>query len=183
MLREHKVYIVKERATGKVVYVGLSKQTLYRRFNGHVQRKNWKRDDYIIQLVQDELSQDQGVVLEELLIVQYKTREEGHNIAPMSKNGYSCKHSEEQKKKWSEMRKGKPFKNRQNRTMPNSPDHNRRIGEASSRKVICLNNGMVYPSATKAAKELGVHQTKVSAVCLGQRTHTKQYKFKYLDTL
>ncbi len=145
-----------------------------------MKKREWKRDDFYIQLVQEDLTLPQGVTLEELLINQYQTRITGLNKAPMAVNGYSKPHTEERKLKWSEERKGKPFKGRQNRTTPNSESHNRKIGEANSRPLICLNDGKVFKSIREASLKLGLTEGKVSLVCNGKRPHTKGYKFKFL---
>ena len=41
--------------------------------------------------------------------------------------------------------------------------------EASSRKVICLDDGKIYPSASEAARTYGVPKSAVIEMCLGRR--------------
>jgi hypothetical protein len=135
-------------------------------------------------MVEEDLTLQQAIVLEELLIEQYQTRVTGWNISPKSINGYSNAHSEEQKAKWRIERKGtRPTSEhlkKLNRTgLKNSPSHNEKIGAANSRPIICLNNGKVYPSARKAAKELDLSYSKICLVCQGKRPHTKGYIFKF----
>lgn len=179
-MKTYKVYLIKTRPENTIVYVGMTSQTLHKRFSQHVFRKKLDPKFYYIHPVSEDLTIQEAVTLEELLITQYKTRENGLNVSPASINGYSNLHSLEQKKKWSEERKGKPFKGRQNRTTSNSEDHNRKISESNSRPIICLNDGRTYKSLRQACTKLGLSESKVSLVCQGKRPHTKGYKFKYL---
>lgn len=57
----------------------------------------------------------------------------------------------------------------------------RASGCFGSRKkpVKCLNNGIVYNSATEAAEKLGITNKHIGTVCNGKRTHTNGYKFEY----
>lgn len=187
--RIYKVYVLKD-LSGDIIYAGLTKQTLQKRFNGHVCRLKINRYQATIELIQDDLTKEQAVVLEKMLIKQYNLLEDGYNKSPGSINGNSNSHSEEQKKKWSEERKGKkvsPEHAAKNKTarlgQTNSEVHNRKIGNANARKVICIENGIVYPSTKAAAKHLKVHASKVSLVCLGKRISTGGYHFKYVETV
>jgi len=183
----YKVYLIKDRHTDDIVYVGLTKSTLHKRFLGHVSRKpEIGHAQHRIELVEDELTLEQAVVLEEMLIEQYRTRDKGLNISPKSLNGYSNAHSEDQKKRWSNERRGikvskeHATKNRVARLgAKNTPEHNAKIRLATSKPVICMNSGKVYESAREAAKDLGVQYSKVSLVCNGKRPHTKGYVFKF----
>ena len=88
-----------------------------------------------------------------------------------SRKGY--KHSEETKAKishaisaWHETEKGK------------------HAADLSSlrrqRKVICLNNEVIYDSIKEAEQALGVNHSKISAVASGKRNHTGGYRFAYV---
>lgn len=183
MLRNYQVYVLKRRSDDAIVYVGLTRQTLYKRFGQHVFRKKIDPKEYLIQSVQEDLSIDQAVTLEEMLINQYDTRKNGLNVSPGSINGYSNYHSKEQREKWSQDRKGIPIKGRITRTgLKNSERQNKLISEANSKKVICLNNGVVYESMRQACKKLKLQESKVSLVCNGKRPHTMGFKFKFLNT-
>ena len=136
-------------------------------------------------MIQDYLTLDQAVILEEMLIVQYNTRIDGLNISPKSINGYSNLHSDEIKAKWSEDRKGKKVseehaaKNRIARLgQKNSPEHQAKIIRPKS--VMCLETGKVYKSAREAAKQLNLNYSKISLVCNGLRTNTGGLHFKFV---
>jgi len=184
---EYKVYVLKSNKDNKIVYVGLTRNSLMRRFNDHVLRRKFNRYEYRIELVTDNLDINQAVELEKLLIKQYNTIENGWNKSPGSINGYSNFHSEEQKKKWSLERKGVPVspehaeKNRKARIgMKNSENWHKRHAESHSKPVMCLENGITYSSARQAAKELNLQYSKISLVCNGKRKHTGGFHFVFV---
>lgn len=49
----------------------------------------------------------------------------------------------------------------------------------AAKAVICITNGIKYPTVTEAGKVLGVDRTSIAEVCRGQIIHIKGYKFKY----
>lgn len=184
MKRIHKVYVLKLRETGKIVYVGMTRLTVYKRFNEHVRRKKLEREKYLFELVKDDLSLNEAIILEEMLIEQYQTRIDGFNKAPKASNGYSNFHSEDQKKKWSEDRKGTPIKGRITRTgFKNSDKQKEAVAKAQAKPIICLNDGKTYNSIREACKKLNLSESKVSLVCNGKRPHTRGYKFKFFSPI
>jgi hypothetical protein len=89
--------------------------------------------------------------------------------------------------RWSEQRRGKPVsedhanKNRVARLgKKNSPEHTKSLIEAVSKPVMCLETGVIYDSARKAAKDLGVSYTKISLCCNGKRKSTRGLHFKFV---
>lgn len=185
---DYKVYFLREVVTNKIVYAGLTRQDLNIRFEGHVQRKKFKRYEYTIELVAQDLSNEQAVQLEKMLIAQYNLIEDGWNKSPGSINGYSNFHSEKQKEKWRQERPGKPVskehadKNRKARLgMKNSPEHAAAILEGKQKAVMCLETGIVYRSARHAAKELNLQYSKISLVCNGKRHTTGGLHFVFVE--
>jgi hypothetical protein len=184
-LKNYKVYLIKNKEAEAIVYVGLTSQALSMRFTQHVSRKKLNRNLHKIELVQENLTLDQAVILEELLINQYNTRVNGLNVSPKSINGYSNLHSEEMKKRWSEMRRGRKVseahaaKNRIARLgHKNSPEHQAKI--IRPKPVMCLETGKTYKSAREAAKELNLSYSKISLVCNGKRKSTGGLHFKFV---
>jgi hypothetical protein len=49
-----------------------------------------------------------------------------------------------------------------------------------SKKVLCVNTGVVYESAGDASRSLGLYQANISRVCVGQANHHKNLIFRYL---
>lgn len=185
-MKNYKVYLIKK-ADNTIVYVGLTGQALSMRFSQHVAKKQLNREEFRIELVQNMLTLDEAVILEEMLIKQYNTRVDGYNVSPKSLNGYSNTHSEEQKAKWSEERRNKKVseehaaKNRIARLgKKNSPEHAQSIIKAISKPVMCVETGRVYKSAREAAKQLQLQYSKISLVCYGKRHSTGGLHFKFV---
>lgn len=49
-----------------------------------------------------------------------------------------------------------------------------------NRKIICVETGCVYESATQAAKVLGFNQSNISNCCLGKLKHYKGYHWQFV---
>lgn len=183
----YKVYVLKCNKTDKIVYVGLTRQQLKMRYDSHVQRFKFNRCDYRIELIIDNLTVLEAAELEQMLIQQYNTLKEGWNKSPGSINGFSNYHSEEQKEKWKKERKGKPVspehaeKNKKARLgQKNGEAWKKAQFESHAKPVMCLETGKIYPSARHAAKELGLHYSKISLVCNGIRTTTGGLHFVFV---
>lgn len=50
-----------------------------------------------------------------------------------------------------------------------------------SKKVVCLETGVVYPSAKAAAEAIGVNRTAVAQCCLGTQKTSKKLHFKFKE--
>lgn len=180
MQKIYKVYFLRDIISNKIVYVGITRQTLNTRFQSHKTRLKDK-PKFSIELVLDNLSVIEAAELEKMYIKQYNLLEEGYNVSPGSINGFSNYHSDEQKKKWSEERKEKKVspehaaKNRIARLgQKNKPDH-----PYPSKAVMCLNDGKIFSSARQAAKYYNVSYSKISLVCNGHRIATKGLRFVF----
>lgn len=182
MRKEYRVYILRDVQSGNVVYAGLTRMTLQRRFQAHKDRFKDK-PKFQIELVTENLSIEEAVQLEKMLIEQHNLLVDGYNKSPGSINGGSNYHSEDQKKKWSEERKGKPV----------SPEHaekNRvaRLGHKNppdrpyfQKAVMCLNDGKIFPSARAAARYYKINYSKISLVCNGKRLSTNGLRFVFVE--
>lgn len=190
MHKIYKVYLIRDKRTDEIKYVGLTRQTLETRFSGHCQRRKISRAHYGMELVRDELTQIEAVALEKLLIAQYDLLKTGWNKSPGSIDGSSQYHSEEQKEKWRKERPGTPVspehaeKNKTARLgKKNSEYHKKMVSEKKSRPVICLETGVVYKSGRHAAKELSLNTSKISLVCNGKRSTTGGLHFAFAETV
>lgn len=184
-MKNYKVYLIKDR-DNKIVYCGLTGSSLEKRFNGHMSRKNLDRTKYVIELVTEYLTLNEAALLERMLIKQYDLLNSGLNKSPGSINGSSSEHSEDQKKKWSEERKGikvseeHAAKNRVARIgKTNNENWHKAQFESHAKSVICLETGVIYPSARHAAKELNLQYSKISLVCNEKRTTTGGLHFQF----
>jgi predicted GIY-YIG superfamily endonuclease len=177
-MKNYKVYFLKNKHKD-IVYCGLTGGELKTRFDAHVVKHKLGREEYSIELVQEYLTLEQAAQLERMLISQHNLIEVGLNRSPGSINGCSQLHSERQKKKWSEERKGKSVssehaaKNRTARLGKSNSDYwHKRHVESHSKPVMCVETGEVFSSARIAAKKLNLQYSKISLVCNGKRNST-----------
>lgn len=183
-MKNYKVYLIRNK-NRDIVYCGLTGGDLRHRLYGH--RNRFGLDTtYTIELVVDYLTLGEAAILERKLIELYQLTTKGLNSSPGSINGSSNNHSEEQKQKWSLERKGKPVspehaaKNRVARVGQKNGEAWRKAQfESHAKPVICLETGVIYPSARHAARDLGLQYSKISLVCNGRRTATGGYHFEF----
>lgn len=184
-MKNYKVYLIRDKFKN-IVYCGLTKNTLKVRFEGHIQRRKLNRNEFAIELVQEYLTLEQAVILEEMLIQQYNLLDIGWNKSPKSINGYSNNHSEEQKLKWSLERKGKKVsdkhaaKNRIARLGKTNSEHWKNVmTRVKSKSVICIETGITYRSVKEAARELNLNSSRISDVCNNKRKTTGKLHFRF----
>ena len=183
-MKNYKVYLIRDKHRN-IVYCGLTGDSLKRRLQEHKSRK--KLDDtYTIELVTEYLTLTEAAILERKLILQYDLIKNGLNKSPGSIDGYSHEHSEDQKRKWSLERKGKPVsqehasKNRIARLgHKNGENWKKAQFESHAKSIICLETGKIYSSARQAAKELNLQYSKISLVCNGKRKTTGGLHFEF----
>lgn len=185
-MKNYKVYLIKDK-TNKIVYCGLTGQTLEARFKEHVYLKKLNKNIYKIELVQEYLTKEEAALLERMLIKQYNLLEEGLNRSPGTLDGQSVEHSEKTKRYLSLINKGKVVspehaaKNRVARLgKKNSGSHNKVLLESIKKPVMCVETGKIYPSAKQAAKELNLCSAKISSVCCGTRKTTGKLHFIHI---
>ena len=75
------------------------------------------------------------------------------------------KHTEETKRKISELHKGK---------------HHSRKTEFPARRVICIQTGEIFESLNMAERATGVNHSKISMVCQGKRKSANGFTWKYV---
>lgn len=187
MHNEYKVYLLRELKTDKIVYIGLTRDSLKKRFNGHVCRKKFNRNNYRIEEIKSNLSLEEAVKLEIFLIKKHDTLQNGWNKSPGSINGFSNKHTEEQKLKWSLERRGSKvskshaLKNKKARLGHKNGDYWRQVmSKVKSKQVFCVETNTVYKNGREAANVLNVSTSKISLCCNGIIKSTKGYTFKFV---
>lgn len=90
-------------------------------------------------------------------------------------------HTEESKKKMSEVRKkmwesGKYSSNEYRDKISKSKSG---VPSEKRKPIYCINNGKTYPCTRFACEELGVQEANVNTVLKGKYKHTKGYAFRY----
>lgn len=65
--------------------------------------------------------------------------------------------------------------------------HNKRVAESQtndpkrSKRVLCIETGVIYPSTKQVERELGFANSNISAVCLGKRKRAYGYTWRFID--
>lgn len=54
------------------------------------------------------------------------------------------------------------------------------VGQKNSKKVFCVENGVIYNNADHAAKKLNVSKISIGKICRGEMKSTQNYHFKYV---
>ena len=112
--------------------------------------------------------------------LRWVTQKENNNN-PLSLQNASESHkgyipSEETRKKMSESQKGKhdgelnPMFGRRGKDNPNYGKHlSKEQVEKMSKKVICIETGIIYPSMSEASRQTGISSGHICSVCKGKR--------------
>ena len=58
-------------------------------------------------------------------------------------------------------------------------ERSKKISDANSKAVRCVETGVVYKSATEAGKLLGIQRTNITAVCRGKQKSAGSYHWEY----
>lgn len=151
----YRVYCLKEKATDKIIYIGITKQKLANRVYKHYKEKNLSRSEYYHEILEEYSTKDEALKRETELILYYNLIEEGYN--KVSYVGENAKNNQE-----THFKKDNDF------------------GKMGTKKVECIELKKQYNSITECAKDMNLSISKVSAVCKGQRKTHKGYSFKFV---
>lgn len=110
----------------------------------------------------------------------------GYNATAGGEGAFGYKHTSEARTTMSERRRGKRLSDETRNRMSASkkgvcPTGQRAAATARSRPVVDQ-HGTIYPSATAAAKQLGLHAGNIRRVLRGSHNHTGGYVFTFLTT-
>ncbi len=203
MSEVHYIYMHKNKINNKI-YIGQTIQYPENRWkNGAgyktctyfyraIQEYGWDNFEHII-LVEKEMSQEETDKLEEYYIDLYDATNpnKGYNIlkggqTPISPNALPaalewmedhpewCKEKVKDCLKWQEEHPEEMYQYRLNSA--------KKMKEARIKPVICIETGIIYESATEAARHTPkTSQSKICMVCRGQRITSGGYHWKYLE--
>lgn len=111
---------------------------------------------------------------------------------------YGRKHTEEERRKMSELQKGRflgeksplygkhpseETRAKMSKSRKESEavqDHIKRMNSAKAKRVLCIETGVVYPSAHQAARSTGFGQGNISAVCRGEYGQAYGFHWAYV---
>lgn len=202
-MNDYKVYI--HIFPNQKVYIGITRQKPeYRWRNGKkynnneymtnaIQKYGWKNIKHII--LYDGLSKEQAESKEKELIKKYKSniRDFGYNI--LEGGNISTGMTEKGKQQMINKNKGKhrspntEFKKGHKpwttgKKMSN--EFKQKLSEShlgqiawNRRKIICLENDVIYSSMKEASQKLNINETGISRVCRGIMKQTGGFHFKY----
>lgn len=193
----YKVYFLKDEFNN-IKYCGQTRQSLKKRLISHKTSKRLPSKNITIQLVAEFSSPEPMYKLEAKLIEELNLVNNGWNkeygkikvpkqTSQSGENNQFYKHShrEEVRKAISLRSLGNKYaKNSKSRSgLKNSKKHNEAISLKNSKKVYCFELDVVFFSYKKAAEYLNVNESKISAVCRGERKSTGGYTFKFYNTM
>ena len=188
-MNDYKVYKHTNLQNGKV-YIGITcKDVAVRWKNGKgyqkgthfrnaIDKYGW--GNFAHDILFENLNEDEAKRKEIELIALYKSadHEYGYNTTNGGDGTSGLKHSEETRKKLSEMQIGL---HRSPRTVfkEGRTPWNKGKPSLKRKKVICVETGVVYDSVTSAAEAVGSSSTTISAVCKGDLKTSKGYRWEY----
>jgi len=188
------VYFHTRNDTKQVFYVG---KGIKRRCTDSVRRsEHWKRivkkaNGFKVEIAWSGESEHEAYAVEAQLIAKLRDQNVALcNVADGGGGVHGYKHTSElkeyirQKSIGNKSRTGQKATNEERKKISES-----RIGKAHSEQtkhkigtaVVCLNDGVVYPTLSEAAEKLGLYVQNITHVCKGRLKQTGGYKFAYAD--
>lgn len=58
--------------------------------------------------------------------------------------------------------------------------HIAKLNSTKAKKILCVETGVIYPSAREAARVLNIGQGNISAVCRGEYKQAYGYRWEYV---
>ena len=175
------VYIHKNKINQKI-YVGLTKQTPQNRWrkNGEgyrsqnkfwsaIQKYGWNNFEHII--IKTNLTAEEAGQLEKDLIKSFNSIQNGYNV---DEGGVTPNHSPETIEKIKKAMIGKTH----------TEDTKNKISKSKDKekiKVICVETGIEYESASEAMKKTGIDRSSISKACRGLMHTAGGYHWHFKD--
>ena len=97
--------------------------------------------------------------------------QKGNQNAKGNQSRKGCHLSEETRKKMSEAKKGHTV----------SEEHKQKLSAALSKKILCIEMNVIYPSVSEASRQTGISQPNISSVCIGRTKTAGGYHWKYIQ--
>ena len=162
-------------------------------------------------IIAHRLTEQEAFLLEKKLILKYGRRDlgtgslvnlteggegvSGYIFTPerreqCSRDSTGRKHTKEHKEYMSQIMKGRVFSDETLEKMSKARIGKKldpiflesfRLSRGNSKKVICIETGEIFNSASEAARSISGDPSSVSKCCLGKNNSHKGFKFKYFE--
>ena len=154
------------------------------KFYRAIQEYGW--ENFTHEVLYDNLTLEEANQLEEQLIAQYDTINNGFNL---DFGGLNHLHSQETKQKMSDTRKGVPKSDEHKKAISEAlkkykrtSEHNRNNQLAQHRKEVqCLETGIIYESLADAERKTGILKETISRNCRGKQKSASGYHWRFID--
>ena len=154
------------------------------KFYNAIQEYGW--ENFTHEILYDNLTLEEANQLEEQLIAQYDTINNGFNL---DSGGLNHLHSQETKQKMSNTRKGIPKSEEHKKAISEAlkkyqrtPEHNRNNQLAQHRKEVqCIETGIIYESLADAERKTGILGETISRNCRGKQKSASGYHWRFIN--
>ena len=154
------------------------------KFYNAIQEYGW--ENFTHEILYDNLTLEEANQLEEQLIAQYDTINNGFNL---DSGGLNQLHSQETKQKMSDTRKGVPKSEEHKKAISEAlkkyqrtPEHNRNNQLAQHRKEVqCIETGIIYESLADAERKTGILGETISRNCRGKQKSASGYHWRFIN--
>lgn len=154
------------------------------KFYNAIQEYGW--ENFTHEILYDNLTLEEANQLEEQLIAQYDTINNGFNL---DSGGLNHLHSQETKQKMSDTRKGVPKSEEHKKAISEAlkkyqrtPEHNRNNQLAQHRKEVqCIETGIIYESLADAERKTGILGETISRNCRGKQKSASGYHWRFIN--
>lgn len=154
------------------------------KFYKAIQEYGW--NNFTHEIIYDNLTLEEANELEEKLIAEYDTINNGFNL---EFGGTNHLHSQETKDKMSKTRKGVPKTEEHKKAISEAlkkykrtPEHNRNNQLAQHRKEVqCIETGIIYESLADAERKTGILGETISRNCRGKQKSASGYHWRFIN--
>ena len=154
------------------------------KFYNAIQEYGW--ENFTHEILYDNLTLEEANQLEEQLIAQYDTINNGFNL---DSGGLNHLHCQETKQKMSNTRKGVPKSEEHKKAISEAlkkyertPEHNRNNQLAQHRKEVqCIETGIIYESLADAERKTGILGETISRNCRGKQKSASGYHWRFIN--
>ena len=154
------------------------------KFYNAIQEYGW--NNFTHEIIYDNLTLEEANELEEKLIAEYDTINNGFNL---DSGGLNHLHSQETKDKMSKTRKGVPKSEEHKKAISEAlkryertQEHNRNNQLAQHRKEVqCIETGIIYESLADAERKTGILGETISRNCRGKQKSASGYHWRFIN--